>query len=187
MQFTNSFSIPLPLEESWDLILDVPTIMPCLPGAKLTGMEGNSTYKGEVAVRLGPVRLTFEGEAEVIETDEENRIVYMKGSGTVPRGRGSAESNFNFQLKEISDSRTDVVVNTELSLSGAVAQYGRGSGMISEVAGQILKNFEENLARLVEGGYHLDRKSTRLNSSHVAISYAVFCLKKEKITYQLHM
>src|SRR5699024_964803 len=155
MHFTNSFSIPLPLNEAWDLILDIPTIMPCLPGAKLTGMKGDSAYQGEVSVRLGPVRLTFEGEAEIIDKDEENYIVYMKGSGTDPRGRGSAESNFDFQLKEVSDNQTDVVVNTELSLSGAVAQYGRGSGMISEVAGQILKNFEGNLARLVEGGYHL--------------------------------
>lgn len=155
MQFTNSFSIPLPLDEAWDLILDIPAIMPCLPGAKLTGMQGDSVYQGEVAVRLGPVRLTFEGQAEIVDKDEENHIVYMKGSGTDPRGRGSAESNFDFQLKAVSDNQTDVVVNTELNLSGAVAQYGRGSGMISEVAGQILKNFEANLARLVEGGYHL--------------------------------
>lgn len=155
MQFKNSFTIPLPLREAWTLILDIPTVLPCLPGAQLKGVEGDAKYEGVVQVKLGPVKLSFEGEAEIIEKDLENYIVYMRGSGTDPKGRGSAESTFSFQLSEVSDTQTDVVVTTNLALSGAVAQYGRGSGMISEVAAQILKNFEMNLARLVEGGHHL--------------------------------
>lgn len=156
MQFTNSFSIPLPLKESWDLILDIPTVLPCLPGAELKEVLEEGKYKGLVSVRLGPVKLAFEGVAEIVEKDEVNHIVYLKGSGTDPKGRGSATSTFNFQLQQVSEEKTDVVVTTDLTLAGAVAQYGRGSGMITEVAGQILKQFELNLARLVEGGYHLD-------------------------------
>lgn len=155
MQFSNSFSIPLPLEEAWALILDIPTVLPCLPGAELKEVVAEGKYKGAVSVRLGPVKLAFEGVAEIVEKDELNHIAYLKGSGTDPKGRGSASSNFNFQLTKATDNQTDVVVTTELALSGAVAQYGRGSGMITEVAAQIMKQFEANLARLVEGGYHL--------------------------------
>lgn len=159
MQFKNSFSIPLSLQESWDLILDIPTVLPCLPGAQLKGTDGDAKYAGVVQVKLGPVKLSFEGEAEIIEKDLENHIVYMRGSGTDPKGRGSADSTFSFQLIEVSESQTDVIVTTDLALSGAVAQYGRGSGMIAEVAAQILKNFEMNLARLVEGGYHIQAEA----------------------------
>lgn len=82
MQFKNSFSIPLSLQESWDLILDIPTVLPCLPGAQLKGTDGDAKYAGVVQVKLGPVKLSFEGEAEIIEKDLENHIVYMRGSGT---------------------------------------------------------------------------------------------------------
>lgn len=159
MQFTNSFNVPLPLEEAWRLVLDVPTILPCLPGAKLTEVLGKDKYEGSVVVRLGPVKLAFDGIAEIVERDETNHIAYLKGRGTDPKGRGSAESSFNFKLEEVSGDKTSVLVTTDLALSGAVAQYGRGTGMIGEVAAQILKQFEFNLSRLVDGGFHVKEES----------------------------
>lgn len=155
MKFTNSFSVPLSLEETWKLVLDIPTVLPCLPGAELQEVvEKDKAYKGKVSVRLGPVKLAFEGLAEILEKDEANRIVYLKGSGSDPRGRGAAASLFNFRLKEEGTSLTTVIVETELELSGAIAQYGRGSGMIEEVASHIMKQFEANLNQLVAVGEH---------------------------------
>ncbi|GHC59365.1 hypothetical protein GCM10010096_35790 [Alcaligenes pakistanensis] len=152
MNFKNRFHIPLPLDQAWALMLDVPRIMPCLPGAKLTDVLDGNKYQGSVSVKLGPIKLSFDGTAELVRTDEENHIAYLRGAGLDPKGRGSASSDFSFALTPSPDGGTDVEVNTELTLSGAVAQYGRGSGMIAEVAGQILGQFERNLARMVQGG-----------------------------------
>ncbi|ARP54865.1 SRPBCC family protein [Alcaligenes faecalis] len=151
MNFKNRFHIPLPLDQAWALMLDVPRIMPCLPGAKLTDVLDGNKYQGSVSIKLGPIKLSFDGTAELVNTDEENHIAYLRGAGLDPKGRGSASSDFSFALTPSPEGGTDVEVSTELTLSGAVAQYGRGSGMIAEVAGQILGQFERNLARMVRG------------------------------------
>ncbi|WP_354003729.1 SRPBCC family protein [Ramlibacter aurantiacus] len=140
--------MPLPIEEAWKLMLDVPRILPCLPGAKLTEVVGPDKYRGAVAVKLGPVKLGFEGQAELVKQDDQAHIAWLKGAGLDPKGRGAAQSEFSFALQP-SGSGTDVTVTTQLQLTGAVAQYGRGSGMIAEVASQILGQFEENLAEML--------------------------------------
>ncbi|HEY9279878.1 MAG TPA: SRPBCC family protein [Eoetvoesiella sp.] len=152
MEFTNKFHVPLPLDEAWTLMLDVPRILPCLPGAKLTEVLGNDKYKGSVSVRLGPIKLAFDGQAEMVRKDEATHTAWLEGSGLDPKGRGSAKSEFSFALTPAADGGTDVTVTTDLVLSGSVAQYGRGSGMIAEVASQILGQFERNLAHSLQGG-----------------------------------
>lgn len=151
MIFTNKFHVPLPMDEAWKLMLDVPRILPCLPGAKLTEVIGDNQYRGSVSVKLGPIKLSFDGQAELVRTDPVAHIAWLKGSGLDPKGRGSAQSEFSFALTAVPGG-TDVTVTTDLQLSGSVAQYGRGSGMIAEVAGHILGQFERNLADLVEQG-----------------------------------
>ena len=147
MEFSNRFHIPLPIKDAWRLMLDVPRILPCLPGAKLTEVLGNNKYRGSVLVKLGPIKLSFEGQAELVRQDDVNHIAWLQGAGLDPKGRGSAQSEFSFALTPaVGGDGTDCVVTTQLQLSGAVAQYGRGSGMIAEVAGHILKQFERNLA-----------------------------------------
>ncbi|ARP84341.1 hypothetical protein CAL12_03270 [Bordetella genomosp. 8] len=136
----------MPLEEAWQLMLDVPRILPCLPGARLTEVEGDNRYKGSVSVKLGPIRLSFDGQAQLVRQDDENHIAWLEGSGVDPKGRGSARSEFSFALAPVAGG-TQVTVTTQLALSGSVAQYGRGSGMITEVASQILAQFERNLAQ----------------------------------------
>lgn len=145
MEFSNKFFVPLPLEDAWKLMLDVPRIMPCLPGARLTEILGQDKYRGSVSVKLGPIKLAFDGQAELVKKDDDNHIAWLKGAGLDLKGRGAAQSEFSFALKP-EGSGTSVTVTTQLQLSGAVAQYGRGSGMIAEVASHILKQFESNLA-----------------------------------------
>jgi carbon monoxide dehydrogenase subunit G len=152
MEFTNTFHVPLPLEDAWRLMLDVPRILPCLPGARLTEVVGENTYKGSVSVRLGPIRLTFDGQAELVRKDDAQHIAWLEGGGIDPKGRGSARAEFSFALTPVDDGNTRVTVSTHLTLSGSVAQYGRGSGMIAEVATQILGQFERNLAQSLAGG-----------------------------------
>ena len=146
MEFTNQFHVALPVNEAWALLTDIPRVMPCLPGATLKGRRDDGQYLGSILVKLGPIKLSFDGQAEFVRKDETQHVAWLKGSGLDPKGRGSAESEFSFALKEAPGGGTDVTVTTALQLSGAVAQYGRGSGMIAEVAGHILKQFEHNLA-----------------------------------------
>ncbi len=151
MEFTNRFHVPLPLEDAWVLMLDVPRILPCLPGARLTGASGDGKYSGSVTVRLGPIKLAFDGQAELLRQDDAAHIAWLRGSGSDPRGRGAVSSEFSFALEPAAGG-TDVAVTTRLELSGSVAQYGRGSGMITEVAARILAEFERNLTAMLTQG-----------------------------------
>jgi carbon monoxide dehydrogenase subunit G len=148
MEFTNQFHVPLPLAEAWKLMLDVPRILPCLPGARLIEVMGEDRYRGSVTVKLGPVKLAFEGQAQLVRVDEQAHRAWLKGSGMDAKGRGGAQSEFSFTL-QAAGSGTDVTVHTELQLTGSIAQYGRGSGMISEVASQLLAQFEHNLSEML--------------------------------------
>jgi len=144
MEFDNSFEVPLPPAEAWALLMDIERIAPCMPGAKLTEVVDKMTYKGNIAVRLGPVALTFAGTVKFEELDDANRWARVRAQGTDAKGRGGAQATASFQL-EPSAAGSKVLVHTDLSLSGAVAQYGRGVGVIQSTAAQLMKQFADNL------------------------------------------
>ncbi len=149
MQFENSFEVPLPPAEAWKVLLDVPRIAPCLPGAELTETLGRDKYKGRAGVKIGPVNLFFAGEAEIVEKDEVARKARIKGKGNDTKGRGQAVATVDFALVE-AGSGTRVDVTTDLNMTGMVAQYGRASGLMKEIAGAILGQFAENLRKEIE-------------------------------------
>src|SRR5436853_7475885 len=129
MEFDNSFEVPLPPAEAWPLLMDIQRIAPCMPGAQLTEVVDKTTYKGNIAVRLGPVALTFAGLVKLEEIDEANRTARVSAQGSDAKGRGGANAASVFRL-EPSGSGSKVLVHTNLTLSGAIAQYGRGVGII---------------------------------------------------------
>jgi uncharacterized protein len=144
MQIKSSFQVPLPVEEAWEILLDVPTIAPCMPGATLLGIEDDDTYLGEVAVRLGPVMLKFKGKAQIIERNAEARSAKVKAQGRDTKGRGSANAEVVFTLAEDNGgTRVDIV--TDLTLSGSVAQYGRGAAIIDDLSQHLVGEFARNL------------------------------------------
>lgn len=149
MQFENSFDVPLPPAEAWKVLLDVPRIAPCLPGAELTETLGPDKYKGRAGVKIGPVNLYFAGEAEIIEKDEAARKARLKGRGNDTKGRGQASATVDFNLVE-HNGGTRVNVLTDLNMTGMVAQYGRASGLMKEIAGAILTQFADNLRKEIE-------------------------------------
>ena len=144
MKFDNSFEVSLPPEQAWPVLMDVERIAPCMPGAALTEIIDDRTFKGTVSVRLGPVALTFEGEAQFEETNEDAHTATVKAQGRDPKGRGGANATVVFRL-EPSDSGSTVLIETDLTLSGSVAQYGRGVGMIQSVASQLISQFAKAL------------------------------------------
>lgn len=140
MEINNRFEVPLPPADAWKVLMDIPRIAPCMPGAELTGIVDKDTYNGKVSVKLGPVALTFAGEVKFTEIDEDKRTARVKGQGKDAKGRGGASATVDFRL-EPSPSGTEVFVKTDLALSGAVAQYGRASGLIQDVAQQLIGQF----------------------------------------------
>ena len=160
MEFDNEFEVPAPLDQAWDLLMDIQRIAPCVPGAELTEVVDDKTYKGKISVKLGPVALTFNGQTTFEELDTENYSAKLKAQGTDSKGRGGAHANVAFRM-ESSDNGTKVIIDTSLQLSGAVAQYGRGVGMVKDLSQQIIGQFAENLKNNVidaetEAGKEID-------------------------------
>jgi carbon monoxide dehydrogenase subunit G len=144
VEFDNSFEVPLPPAEAWAVLMDIQRIAPCMPGAELTAIVDDKTYKGKIAVRLGPVSLAFAGLVVFEEIDNVNHRARVKAQGSDAKGRGGANATTAFRL-EPAGAGSKVLVHTDLALSGAVAQYGRGVGMIQATAAQIMTQFANNL------------------------------------------
>ena len=144
MEFDNSFDVPLAPSEAWALLMDIPRIAPCMPGAELTEIVGAQNFKGKISVRLGPVALAFAGRVAFDGVDEANHTARVTAQGSDAKGRGAANAAATFRI-EPNGSGSKVVIHTDLMLSGAVAQYGRGVGMIQTTAAQIIGQFAGNL------------------------------------------
>src|SRR4051794_11597784 len=129
--------------------MDVPRIAPCLPGAELLEALPDNAYKGKVSVRLGPVALAFTGTAKFEEIDAVAKTARLKAQGADQKGRGNAAAKVVFGLVPV-DGGTRVNVETDLMLSGAVAQYGRAAGMLQEVAQQIIGQFARSLQDMLQ-------------------------------------
>jgi uncharacterized protein len=144
VEFDNSFEVPLPPAQAWPVLMDIRRIAPCMPGAELTEVVDDKTYKGKIGVRLGPVALTFAGTVTFEEIDNANHSARIKAQGTDAKGRGGANATASFRVEPAAGG-SKVLVHTDLALSGSVAQYGRGVGMIQATAAQIINQFAGNL------------------------------------------
>jgi carbon monoxide dehydrogenase subunit G len=144
MEFDNSFEVPLPPAEAWKVLLDIKRIAPCMPGAELTEVVDQDTYKGKIGVRLGPVALTFAGLVKFEQIDAAAYTARVTAQGTDAKGRGGANAASVFRLEPAAGG-SKVLVHTDLALSGPVAQYGRGVGIIQATAAQLMNQFATRL------------------------------------------
>jgi uncharacterized protein len=152
MEFDNSFEVPLPPADAWKVLLDIERIAPCMPGAELSEVLSENTYKGKINVRLGPVALTFAGTVRFEDIDTSKHSARVSAQGTDAKGRGGAQASSVFRL-EPAGSGSKVLVHTSLNLSGAVAQYGRGVGIIQATAAQLINQFAKCLKEKLAQGY----------------------------------
>ncbi len=144
MEFDNSFEVPLPPPQAWTVLMDIERVAPCMPGAELTEVVDPDTYKGKIAVRLGPVALIFAGVVKFEHRDAANYTARVAAQGIDAKGRGGANSVATFRLTP-AGSGSKVLVHTNLTLSGSVAQYGRGVGIIQATAAQLMNQFAKCL------------------------------------------
>jgi len=148
-QLINEFTVNRPIEEAWPLITDLERIAPCLPGAELQEVEGE-TYRGVVKVKLGAISTQFKGEAHFVEKDDENHRASIKGAGRDTGGRGNASADISAQAESLSPTSTRVVVSTELHITGKVAQFGRG--IMGDVSSKLMAQFADNLNQMIDDG-----------------------------------
>jgi len=149
MKLEQNFTVPVPVEQAWEVLLDLHRVAPCMPGATLTSVEGDE-FTGNVKVKLGPIMLTYNGKGRFVERDEAARRVVIEASGRDTRSAGTAAATVTAQLVGEGD-QTRVDVLTDLSITGKPAQFGRS--MISDVSTKLLGQFADCLAgRLAEGG-----------------------------------
>ncbi len=146
-QLINEFTVNRPIDEAWPLITDIERIAPCLPGAELQEVEGD-TYRGVVKVKLGAISSQFKGEAHFIERDDENYRAVIKGAGRDTGGRGNATAEITAQAEALSPTSTRVAVTTDLHITGKVAQFGRG--IMGDVSSKLMVQFADNLNQMID-------------------------------------
>jgi carbon monoxide dehydrogenase subunit G len=147
MLIKNDFEVAQPADKVWKFFGDIPQVATCLPGAELTEDLGGEKYKGQVAVRMGPVRLQFAGTAEIAERDDAAKRLVLNAAGAEAKGRGQASMVVTATLVR-SGRGTKVNVTQDLQLSGAAAQYGRG--MISDVTSVLMRDFAATMQDRIE-------------------------------------
>jgi carbon monoxide dehydrogenase subunit G len=148
VKIEDSFRVDVPVEEAWKVLLDLERIAPCLPGAQLTEVEGDE-YRGTVKIKVGPITAQYKGVAKIEEADEANRKVVLQAEGRDTRGQGNASATVTATLVPEGDGTT-VNIDTDLNITGKVAQFGRG--VMADVSSKLLGQFADNLKKDVLSG-----------------------------------
>lgn len=146
MDLNHQFIVAVPVEDAWRILTDVERIAPCLPGAQLQEIEGD-TYRGIVKVKVGPIQAQFKGQANFIERDDVAHKVVLKGEGRDTTGKGNAAAVITAEMTAVDATSTSVTVNTDLSVTGKVAQFGRGA--MADISDKLLAAFVVNLNTLI--------------------------------------
>ncbi|MDQ2811269.1 MAG: SRPBCC family protein [Actinomycetota bacterium] len=148
MELDHSFTVPVPPDRAWDVLLDVEAIAPCMPGATVEDFDGE-VVTGRIKVKVGPVSLTYRGTAKFTERDPATRVMVVDASGKETRGAGTASAAVRATLEPAGDG-TQVLIHTTMNVTGRPAQFGRG--VIVEVGGKLVEKFAENLAQMISAG-----------------------------------
>jgi carbon monoxide dehydrogenase subunit G len=143
VELTNEFTVGVPIEQAWTILTDVERIAPCMPGAQLQEIEGDE-FRGVVKVKVGPITAQYKGAATFLEKDDAGHKVVLKAEGRDTRGQGNASATITAQLVPAGEG-TKVTVVTDLTVTGKVAQFGRG--VLADVSGKLLTQFVECLER----------------------------------------
>lgn len=145
MRFEHEFTVPVPVEQAWAVLLDVERVAPCLPGASLDTVEGER-FTGRMKVKVGPITVAYRGTAEFEDVDKDGHTLTIKASGKEDRGAGTASATVRARLSPAGGA-TAVAVETSFNVTGRPAQFGRG--VMAEVGGKLIDRFAANLSDLL--------------------------------------
>ena len=149
MRIENTVEVDAPLDRVWALVNDIPRVAPCMPGAALTGVLDDATYEGTVAVKLGPLRMSYKGKVVVEGVDEATHSARLAATGKDTKGAGTARASVETRLEAVGDNHTRLHVTSDVQLTGKVASFGRG-GAINDVATRLFGQFADCLRATLE-------------------------------------
>lgn len=149
MNLHHEFTVPVPAADAWRILTDLQRLAPCLPGAQLTDVEGE-VYRGQVKVKVGPIVAQFKGQASFVTRDDAAYTASLKAEGRDTGGKGNASATITAVLRPTSDSSATCTVDTDLNITGKVAQFGRGA--LADVSDKLLLQFVDNLNALIASG-----------------------------------
>jgi carbon monoxide dehydrogenase subunit G len=142
VRIENEFTVQAPIEAVWAYLLDVDKVAPCMPGAQLTDVVDDHTWKGKTNIKIGPVSLSFSGTVVMEERDDGAHRLRLSAKGMEQRGKGAASAMVISRAEEV-DGGTKVSMETDLTVTGAVAQYGRG--MMLDISQRLTREFAQCL------------------------------------------
>lgn len=143
-----SFEVEESIDKVWKSLANPEEIVVCVPGAALTEKIDDRNFKGEVVTKFGPIKAKYNGDIEIVELDEENKKMVLKGRGLDSKGKGSADMIMNGTLEEV-DGKTKVNFSMDITIVGMLAQFG--SRLINDVSDQLLNQFVDNFKAKLAG------------------------------------
>jgi uncharacterized protein len=150
MKLEQAFEVLAPVDRVWATLIDVEAVAPCLPGAEITGADGDGSYEGTFSVKLGPTKAAYVGSLRLETVDPDTRTVVMNASGSDKRGQGTAKATIESRVQAAGDV-TRVAVVTDFTITGRLARFGRG-GMMEDVANGMLRDFASCLEARIGAG-----------------------------------
>src|SRR5215210_379115 len=149
MKFENTFEVDAPIDEVYAALLDVERVAPCVPGAEVLEKTGDDNYQVAIKVKVGPISMTYKGNVEIVERDDEHHRAVMRARARETRGQGTADARVNMTLTEEGPEHTKGTVEADVQLAGRAAAMGRG--VIQDVSAKIVTTFSQNLEAMLSG------------------------------------
>jgi carbon monoxide dehydrogenase subunit G len=146
MTFENAFTVQAPIDEVWRTLLDVERVAPCMPGAEVTERVGDDAYKVAVKVKVGPMSMTYRGEVQIVDRDDDERKATMHVKAKEARGQGTADADVRIELDR-DPAGTRATIETDVQISGKIAAMGQS--VIADVSARLIEAFADNLAELL--------------------------------------
>src|SRR5690349_18422387 len=148
MKLENEFTVPASIDQAWAVLLDVPRVAPCLPGATVEPDQGEEgEYKGQMKIKIGPITASYKGTVKIQEADEANHTVAMRAQAKDARGQGTAAATITSTMEEVADG-TKITVVTDMRVTGPAAQFGRG--VMQDVSAKLMTRFADCLAQQMQ-------------------------------------
>jgi uncharacterized protein len=149
MKFENTFDVDAPIDEVYAALLDVERVAPCVPGAEVLEKTSDDAYQVAIKVKVGPISMTYKGNVEIVERDDENHRAVMRARARETRGQGTADARVNMTLAEDGAEHTKGTMEADVQLAGRAAAMGRG--VIQDVSAKIVSTFSSNLEAMLSG------------------------------------
>ena len=147
MIIEDAFDVAAPIDRAWPMLMDVPRMAACIPGAEITGVIDPKNYRARVSVTVGPVKVGYNTTITIESIDDVSHTATIGVRGDELKGRGGVRATIVSHAEPASDGRTHVTLHTDYTISGPIVSVG--GRLIESVARKTIAAFAKNLAGLL--------------------------------------